>query len=357
MASKPRKYSRRRRNAPGSPPGVLSIDPNAQPPRLSAVHADANGVTFYDAPDLNSLKVPKSGTLWVNVDGLGDADTLLKIAQIFGLHPLAMEDVVNLNQRPKVEEYEDHHFIVLRMPEPQADFATEQLSLFFGERFVITFQEHSGDVFEPVRTRLRNPQSPIRGRGAGYLAYALIDALTDAYFPVLEAFGDRIEALEDDVVTGTNSDADQIRAIHAVKHQLMMVRSAVWPMRDLLSTLVRDESGRFTDITRPYLRDCHDHTFQLMDMIETYRDIVSGLVDIHLSSQANRTNEVMQVLTLIATIFIPLTFIVGVYGMNFDIMPELHWRWGYPVVMGAMGAIAVALAIWFRRKGWLGGGR
>ena len=349
------KYSRRRRNKPGSPPGILTVDPDARAPRLTLVKLDAGSVTFHDAPDLNALQPPKTGAIWLNVDGLGDAETLQKIAQIFGLHPLAMEDVVNLNQRPKLDDYEGHHFIVVRMPEENDGFRTEQVAMFLGERFVVTFQEHQGDVFDPVRTRLKNPQSAIRGRGAGYLAYALIDSVTDAYFPLLEALGDRLELLEDDVVMRPSSE--QVKTIHTLKHQLMMVRGAVWPMRDLLSSLVRDDGGHFTEATVPYLRDCQDHTFQLMDVIETYREIASGLVDLHLSSQANSTNEVMRVLTLIATIFIPLTFVVGVYGMNFADMPELQWRWGYPAVMIGMAVMAVALAVWFKRKGWLGGKR
>lgn len=355
MPPKSTKYTRRRRNKPGSAPGVLTIDPAAHATRLTLVRFDAHEVTFHDAPDLSTLQVPKTGAIWLNVDGLGDAATLQKIAHIFGLHPLAMEDVVNLNQRPKLEDYDDHHFIVVRMPDAGESFSTEQVALFLGERFVVTFQERPGDVFDPVRTRLRNAQSPIRGRGAGYLTYALIDAVTDSYFPVLEVLGDRLEALEDDVVM--RSEVGQIKTIHALKHQLMMVRGAVWPMRDLLSSLIREDGGRFNEATQPYLRDCQDHTFQLMDVIETYREIASGLVDIHLSSQANSTNEVMRVLTLIATIFIPLTFVVGVYGMNFADMPELRWRWGYPAVMAGMAVLAGALVVWFRRKGWLGGKR
>lgn len=352
MSSKPAKYVRRRRTRPGSPPGVLTIDPAAPKPRMTVTRFDAQGVSVEEAPDLASLRPPKTGAIWLNVDGLGDADTLHSVARIFGLHPLAMEDVVNLHQRPKLEGYDGHLFVVMRMPEAKEGFASEQVSMFVGAHFVVTFQEHPGDVFNPVRARLRNPLSPIRERGSGYLAYALLDAVTDSYFPVLEALGGQLEGLEDAVVTQPR--ADQIKAIHALKHQLMLVRGAVWPLRDLLSSLARDESGLFSESTRLYLRDCHDHTFQLVDVIETYREIASGLVDLHLSSQANSTNEVMRVLTLIATIFIPLTFIAGVYGMNFAAMPELQWRWGYPVVMALMAALAVVLIAWFRRKGWLG---
>lgn len=351
MAAKTPRYSKRRRNPPGTPPGTLSIDPEAQQTRLHAMLIGPEAVSDSDAPRI--APPPEGQILWLNVDGLGDAATLQQIAHVFGLHPLAMEDVVNLHQRPKTEDYEAHQFLILRMPEPGArGLVTEQVSVFLGDRVVITFQERRGDVFDPVRARLRNPRSSIRTRGADYLCYALIDAVVDAYFPVVEALGERLEALEDTVIAG--SDEARIRDIHTLKHDLMSLRRNVWPMRDMLSTILRDDASRFAQTTQLYLRDAQDHTFQLIDMIETYRDIASGLVDIYLSSQSNRMNEVMKVLTLIATIFIPLTFIVGVYGMNFDTMPELHWRWGYPGVMLGMAVIAVLLALWFRRKGWLG---
>jgi magnesium transporter len=351
MARKSR-YTRKRRSTPGSPPGRWVADPTAAESRLHSLCYSATGLE--EGAALEPRK--GDGVLWLNVDGLRDQALLSEIAATYGLHPLAMEDVVNLHQRPKAEDYADHLFLVLRMPvKGGAATATEQVSLFLGPDYVITFQEQPGDVFEPVRTRIRNPQSPIRTRNADYLAYALLDAAVDAFFPVLERVGERIEELEDAVVL--HSDPAQIADIHALKHDLRTIRSAIWPLRDLMSTLLRDDGARFSEQTRLYLRDCHDHTFQLIDMIETYREITSGLVDIHLSSQSNQTNEVMQVLTLIATIFIPLTFIVGVYGMNFDIMPELHWRWGYPAVMALMTALGVGLTWWFRRKGWLGGGR
>lgn len=351
MASTSPRYTRRRRNPPGTPPGTLTIDPSAPPPRLHAMLIGPDGVSESDAPEI--APPPEGRILWLNVDGLGDRATLERIASVFSLHPLAMEDVVNVHQRPKTEEYEAHQFLILRMPEPgDGGLLTEQVSVFLADRLVITFQERQGDVFDPVRTRLRNPRSPIRSRGADYLCYALIDAVIDAYFPVVEDLGERLEALEDAVIA--DEDA-HIGDIHTLKHDLMSLRRTVWPMRDMLSTTLRDDSSRFADSTRLYLRDAQDHTFQLIDMIETYRDIASGLVDIYLSSQSNRMNEVMKVLTLIATIFIPLTFIVGVYGMNFVDMPELRWRWGYPAVMAAMAVIAALLAVWFRRKGWLGG--
>ncbi|WP_068298764.1 magnesium/cobalt transporter CorA [Pararhodobacter sp. CCB-MM2] len=352
MTKLPR-YARRHRTPPGSPPGTLQVDPEARASRVHAFRFNADGVTEAD----EILDCEPGSVLWLNVDGLGDGALLSRIAERFGLHPLAMEDVVSTHQRPKSEEYEAHHFIVLRMPdrvqEEGADrINTEQVAIFLGDGYVITFQEKPGDVFDPVRTRLRNPLGQMRKREADYLCYALIDALIDAYFPVLEGLGDQLEALEDDIVYETAPV--EMPQIHALKRELMSVRGAVAPMKDVVGTLQREETQRFSDNTRLYLRDVQDHIVQLIETGQTYREVATGLTDLLLSSQSNRSNEVMQVLTLIATIFIPLTFVAGVYGMNFDYMPELHWKWSYPVVMAAMAIMAVVLTIWFYRKGWLG---
>lgn len=351
-----------RRTEPGSAPGELRVDPEARDTRLSGFRfaSDQVEVLAQDVLHAPATLRQDDTTLWLNVNGLGDADDLRAIADAFQLHPLAVEDVLMLDQRAKAEDYPEHLFCIMRMPEmaETGRFKSEQVSIFLGDNFVITLQERPGDVFGPVRARLHNPLRPIRARGAGYLAYALIDAVIDAYFPVLEKLGQRLEALEDDVVE--RPKPEQISEIHAIKRDLMAARAALWPIRDMVASLLRDQSPRFDAAATPYLRDCHDHTFLLIDMIETHRETASGLVDIHLSSQSNRMNEVMQVLTLVSTIFIPLTFIAGVYGMNFNpnsgpwSMPELGWAWGYPVVMGAMGVIALVLALWFRSLGWLG---
>lgn len=357
------KYGQPRRTPPGTPPGTLAIDPQAMPSRISGFTFTPDQVSEHAdlaLPDVARLII-EGRPVWINIDGLGDADTLREMGKLFHLHPLALEDVVNLHQRPKFEDYDKHHFVVLRMPLAglaDQEFQSEQVSLCFGSDFVVTFQEVPGDVFEPVRRRLRSEASQIRKRDPDYLAYALIDAAIDAFFPVLERFGEQVEALENDVIG--RPTASHIGEIHRLKHELLTLRRSVWPMRDMIAAMLRDDSALIAESTRVYLRDCHDHTTQLIDMIETYREIASGLVEIHLSSLANRTNEVMQVLTLIATIFIPLTFVVGVYGMNFNTeislwnMPELNLRYGYPVVMVFMLAIAVALVILFRRKGWIG---
>ncbi|KPQ06961.1 MAG: magnesium and cobalt transport protein CorA [Rhodobacteraceae bacterium HLUCCA12] len=351
----------RRRNPPGTPPGTLSVDPRAAPPRIAVMSYGADALTETTDPDPDALgRLPETDrTAWINVDGLGDGATLSRIATRFRLHPLAMEDAVNLHQRPKFEDYDNHHFVVLRMPGNfDGRFISEQVALFLGPDFVVTLQEHQGDVFDPVRRWLHSASSPIRSRRADYLAYALIDAVVDAYFPILEQIGETAEALEDAVIAQPH--AAHGPRIHALKHELMAIRRAIWPMRDMIAAMLRDESALIADGTRVYLRDCHDHTIQLLEIVETYRELASGLVEIHLASISNRTNEVMQVLTLIATIFIPLTFVVGVYGMNFNPeagawnMPELNWRYGYPAVMAAMLAIALGLVIVFWRKGWIG---
>lgn len=374
--SNPRKLHRhktRRRTAPGASPGTLTIDPNAPPPQMRLVVYGPDSLVETDSPSLEQLSShPQGQTMrWLNVDGLGDIDTLQRIGAAFGLHPLALEDVVNVHQRPKVEAYEDHLFIIVRMPvdtptsttgDPQQQrLETEQVAICLGRDFVVTFQERPGTCFDPVRRRMHTTQGNIRLRGADYLAYALIDAAIDAFFPLLEMYGEHVEELETEVVE--RPKAGQIEQIHDLKRNLLTVRRAVWPQRDMINALLREETALINAHTRLYLRDCYDHTIQLIDMIETYREISTGLVDIHLASVSNRMNEVMKVLTIIATIFIPLTFIVGVYGMNFDPaagplnMPELGWSFGYPAVMLLMAAIAGGLVMWFRRKGWIGKNR
>lgn len=353
MAKPANRYVHPLRNPPGTSPGTLTVDPAAGETKLRAMILGADGLRETDTPDLTPP--PDGQRLWLAVEGLGDRATLQRIASAFNLHPLAMEDVVDRGHRPKTEEYDQHLFIILRAPDPQGNStATEQIALFLTDRVVITFQENARTLFDPVRTRLRNPGSSLRVRGEDYLAYALIDAAIDAFFPRLERIGERLEEVEDAVIT--QPKPIHIRQIHTLKNELTAIRSAVWPTRDLLSALLRDDTSRFANATKPYLRDAQDNTFHIIDMVTMYHEIAVSLVDIYLSSLSNRANEVMRVLTLIATIFIPLTFVVGVYGMNFDTMPELRWRWGYPVVMALMAAIAGALVWWFWRRGWLGRG-
>lgn len=267
--------------------------------------------------------------------------------------------MLNTHQRPKVEQYSDNLFIVARMIERGEQFETDQLGMFLGKDFVITFQHLHGDCLDPLRQRIRTGRGIIRTAGPDYLAYSVLDGVVDSYFPILESFGEEIESLED--ATMLRPDRTIISRTHNVKAKLLVLRRAIWPLRDALHVLVRDPTPLVSENTRVYLRDCSDHTFQLIDLLETYRELASDLLDLYHSSLANRMNEVMQVLTVIATIFIPLTFIVGVYGMNFDTkvspwnMPELEWYWGYPAVWAVMLAVAGGLLYFFKRKGWLRG--
>lgn len=363
----PPRHKLRRRTPPGTEPGTLTIAPDSIHPQIQII---AYGPDILDenssAAVTDLAAVPATSVRWINLDGLGDIATLQQVGSIFGLHPLALEDIVNLHQRPKVETYDSCLFIVLRMPVafPSAvglsppRLETEQVTLALGSDFVVTFQERPGDSFDPVRHRLRSPDSQIRQRGPDYLAYTLIDAAIDGFFPILEAYGEQVEKLEDDVVISPGNR--QIIRIHELKRNLLTARRALWPLRDMVNALQREDSPLIEKQTLIYLRDCHDHATQLIDMIETYREICSGLIEVHLSTVSNRMNEVIKVLTIISTIFIPLTFIVGVYGMNFDptagplAMPELGWRYGYPAILLLMALIAAGLMIWFRSKGWIG---
>jgi len=298
---------------------------------------------------------------WVDVDGLADPDRIGEVARVFGLHGLAVQDVLNPIQRPKAERYGDCLFVVSRMLLPlDRGIASEQLSLFLGPDFVLTFQQRQpGDCLEPVRARLRSGEGRLRRMGPDFLAWALLDAVVDGYFPLLEAFGERLDDLEDTIIDRPSSDC--IQAIHQVKRDLLSLRRAAFPLRDALASLLREDSPRITADTRMYLRDCLDHSFQVLDMIETYREIVAGLMEAYQSSVGNRLNAVMKVLTIIATVFMPLSFLAGVYGMNFDTaaspfnMPELSWRFGYPFFWGVALAVGGAMIWWFRRQGWLGG--
>jgi len=297
--------------------------------------------------------------LWVDVQGVGDADLVKQLGELFGFHLLSLEDVLNLHQRPKVEAFDSYIYCVLRMPDFGVPLRLEQMSVFFGKDFVVTFQEDPGDPLDPVRERLRHNRGRIRGFGADYLAYAIIDAIVDHYFPVLESFADRIDELEDDVMNSSNPDV--LATLQDIRRELLLLRRAVWPLREMIGTLARDEcEDLVSEKIRPYLRDCQDHAAQLTDVLESCRELSTALMDAYISSVALRTNEVMRVLTIMSTIFIPLTFVAGIYGMNFDPstsplnMPELRWYYGYPFALGLMVITAVVLVFFFRHKGWLG---
>jgi magnesium transporter len=308
-------------------------------------------------PDACAEYTGKPTITWVNVDGLHDVSTIEQVGRCFGAHHLVLEDIVDTNQRPKLDYEKDKYiFIVLKMFQHDAardDVFAEQVSLLLGPRSVLSFQEQTreGDVFDPVRRRLRNQEGRMRRAGADHLAYSLLDAVVDGYFGVLERLGERVEALEEALVEAPG--AKTLHDIHGLKRQLLFLRKAIWPLREVVSALQRGDSPLIAQETMIYLRDLHDHIIQVIDTVETLRDMTSGMLDIYLSSVSNRLNEVMKVLTIIATIFIPLTFIVGIYGMNFHHMPEIPWRWGYAMVWAVMLTVSLGMLAYFRRRRWL----
>ena len=291
---------------------------------------------------------------WINIDGLHEVKIIENIGSHFDIHPLVLEDILHTGQRPKTEDFGSYIYIVLKMlyfNEEENEIQDEQLSIILGSNFVISFQERVGDVFNPVRERIRIGRFQIKKRKSDYLAYALIDAVVDNYFIILEKLGEQIEDLEEELLD--NPNPKNLETIHSLKRQLISLRKSVWPLREVIGGLERSESPLFHESTGIYLKDVYDHTIQVIDTIETYRDMVSGMLDTYLSNISNRMNEVMKVLTIIATIFIPLTFISGLYGMNFRYMPELEWHWGYPLIMFIMAILAIFMLFYFRKKRWL----
>jgi len=345
---------------PGTPPGTLRAEPEAPHPKVRVLAYGPGEFVEAEVMDLRSLRsyLEKWPVTWINVDGLGDAKTVEILGEIFGLHRLALEDVLNVHQRPKVEEYEDQIFVVSRMTRFTDELETEQVSMFLGRGFVITFQEGlPGDCFEIIRQHVRDKVGRLRQLGADYLLYCLIDAIVDHYFPVLEEYGERLEKLETEVIVQPTRDT--IHRLHATKRHLLDLRRIVWPMRDALQVMLRDADSLLTPETQLHLRDCYDHVVQVVELSEIYRELAMSLTDVYLSSISNRMNEVMKVLTIIATIFIPLGFIAGLYGMNFNTeisplnMPELTWYLGYPFALSVMLSVAGGLLFYFYRKGWL----
>jgi len=352
------RFVRRAVKRPGSPPGTLIHTGvhRVERVRIRYLDYDADQLSEAEVEDVQKcFPLKDSPTVsWINIDGLHDVELVRGVGERFGWHPLLLEDIVGVGQRSKVEEYDGYLYIVLPMLSWDAqrrDVVTEQLSLVVGERYVFTFQERFGDVFEHVRERLRQSRGRIRTRGVDYLAYALVDAVVDHYFAVLEGIGAVTEELEEEMLADPRQST--LIQLHDLKRELIAVRRAVWPVRDMLAALVRDEEDRFTEETEVFLRDVHDHTVQVVDTVESLRDVVSGAVDLYLSMVGFRTNEVMKVLTIMASIFIPLTFFAGIYGMNFEYMPELHMRWAYPALLAFMAAMAGGMVMYFRRKGWL----
>lgn len=348
---------RRRRVArvrPGTPPGTLVAAESAGPTRITVLTWTRAAATFDDVPDVDAAlaKIAPGAITWINVDGLGDVGALAKLGERFGLHPLALEDVLNVPQRPKVERYDTYMFVVMRTIRLADDtIVEEQVSLFFGADWLITVQERSdGDCFVPVRDAIRSGRGRVREAGADYVAYLLLDAVVDANFPVIEHFGERMQALESAAIEDPGEFV--LVDIQRMRHELLALRRAVWPMREELGILLRDESVLVTAETRVFLRDVYDHAVQALEIVESLRETAVSVMEVYLSVQNRRLNEVMKVLTVIATIFIPLTFIASIYGMNFKHMPELEWAYGYPFALGLMAATAATMVAYFRRRGW-----
>ena len=347
---------------PGAPPGTLDLEPDAPPPEIVLIdYCETVASRSHLAnPQEAAAYLDTASVSWVDMLGLGNKETWRQMGEVFNLHLMTQEDVVNVPQRPKVVDYEDHILIIawMVMIKPNSDnFHKEQVSFILGKHYLLSVQEEPDyDCFDPVRDRIRKGQGTIRKHGADYLAYTLLDSIIDGFFPVLEVYGERIEELEDEVVV--NPTRKTLEKIYKIRRELLTLRRAIWPQRDAINVLIRDTSDLISPEVRIYLRDCYDHTVQVMDMVETYRELSSGLMDVYLSSVGNKMNEIMKLLTVISSIFIPLTFVAGVYGMNFNSeksplnMPELNWYFGYPLCWALMLAITSGLVYFFWRRGW-----
>jgi magnesium transporter len=340
----------------GLPPGTLvhTGESTAEVPTITVLMYGDGHCEERVLPGLEAIpNPPAGGVMWLNVDGLHRVDVIEAIGRRFGVHPLTMEDIVNVGQRPKLEDFRDHLYVVAQMLTVHngGRVMAEQISLVIGAGTLLTFQEHAGDPFEPVRERIRNGKGRIRTMGADYLAYALLDTIVDHYFLLLERLDDTTEEIEASIAGAPQPNT--LHDLHALKRQLILVRKAVWPLRDVVSGLERGASPLFQDATRVYLRDLYDHTVRTIDTVETLRDLLASLLDLYVSNLTRRLNETMKVLTIIATIFLPLTLITSIYGMNFRFMPELAWRWGYFAVLAGMGVIGAAMLIYFRKRKWL----
>lgn len=347
---------------PGSMPGTLSIPEDAEPPVIVLIDYSEDTAVRVEVtvPEECAPYLDTNSVSWVDLKGLGSEDILRRMGDVFELHPLVLEDIVNVPQRPKIEEYDDQLLLITQMVTPKRSgegFVSEQVSFVLGKHYLLTVQEEPAyDCFGSIRERIRTNKGTIRKHGADYLAYTLIDAIIDGFFPVLESFGEQIEDLEDEVVA--NPSRATLSKIHAVKRELLLLRRAIWPQRDAINALIRDGNHLISSDVQIYLRDCYDHAIQVLDMVETYRELAASLMDVYLSAVSNKMNEVMKLLTVISSIFIPLTFIAGVYGMNFNTetspwnMPELNWYWGYPACLAAMTVIGCVMVYLFWRRGW-----
>jgi len=353
----------RRSEKAGLPPGtpVYVGKKRTEKVEITLIDYDRDGFERKKLSTVEEMKLYRTSSKvsWFNIEGLHESDIIEKIGRIFGIHPLVVEDILNTDQRPKMDIHDDYVFIVMKMhtmDDETGVVEVEQISMVLGNTFVLTFQEQSGDFFDPVRLRIADNRGRIRKSGPDYLAYALLDAMVDSYFSILQSLGDEIEDLEDELLA--NPTSATLSRIHFLKREMAYLRKSVWPLRELINILKRQESELIQDSTVIYLNDLYDHTIQVIDTVETLKDILAGVLDIYLSSISNRMNEVMKVLTVFAAIFIPLTLIAGIYGMNFDPtsspfnMPELKWYFGYPFSLGLMATIGIIMFIYFKKKDW-----
>src|SRR5215467_3267300 len=350
------KLVQKRSKKTGLPPGTLVHigERKAEKVTITTFHYSGKGCEEQQLQQPEQLAPPiDESVLWVNVGGVHKVEVVETLGRQFSLHPLLLEDVANTDQRPKLDDYESYLFLVIKMLSltDRHEVAVEQVSFVLGRNYVLSFQENGTDVFQPVRERLRGGKGRLRQSGPDYLLYALVDAIVDQYFTVVEVLGEKVEALQDVVVSDPKPET--LHQIHALKRQLLFLRRAVWPLREATNNLSRSECPFLQESTKVFFRDVYDHVVQIVDTIETLREMVSACLDIYLSTISYRLNAVMKVLTIITTIFMPLTFIVGIYGMNFEHMPELKWEWGYPLVLGVMVAIAIAMLGFFKLKKWI----
>lgn len=342
----------------GLPPGTIVHIGNKRMEKVKINIIDYNEEHFQEKEVKSTGECfpykDKSTITWINIDGVHEIKVIEEIGKLFNLHSLILEDIVDTDQRPKIKDFRDYIFIILKMlycDKKSNEMKVEQVSLILGKNYVISFQEREGDVFDFIRDRIRNNIGRIRKLGADYLVYSLMDAIVDNYFTIIEKLDEEIENLEDKVISQPNPA--NVQAIHKLKRDLIFLRKSVWPLREVISILERGESPLVLESTNLYLRDVYGHTIQVMDTVESLRDIISGILDIYLSSINTRMNEIMKVLTIIATIFIPLTFITGIYGMNFQYMPEIKWFWSYPLILSVMLIIGIVMVIFFKRKKWM----
>ncbi len=352
------KLMKKRSRKAGLPPGTLIHigEKKTEEIKITIMDYDESQFQEKEAKSFDEC-FPYKGrptVTWINIDGIHQVETLEKLGECFELHPLTLEDILNTDQRPKIEDFGDYMYIVLQMfsyDDRNNEIITEQVSLILGRNFVLSFQENIGDVFNQIRERIRSGKGKIRKMGADYLVYALLDAIVDNYFIILEKIGEQIEFIEERLII--NPASETLNNIHKLKREMLFLRKSVWPLREVISGMERGESSLIKGTTKIYLRDVYDHNIQIIDTIETLRDMLSGMLDIYLTSISNRLNAVMKVLTIIATIFMPLTFLAGIYGMNFKYMPELEWEWGYPLILLVMSTIGISMLFYFKRKKWL----